>query len=122
MPLIIARHIACVPVVNTRLCLANQTIPTPLPPPQRLLLAGTAAGAAAAGYYATADVPTKFQMASASGPIVRALCDAETAHKIGIFAAKWGMFPKETRPDPPELRVQLWGKTFSNPIGELLGT
>lgn len=61
---------------------------------------------------------TKFQLASATGPLVRTL-DAETAHRVGILAARYGLFPKETRPDPESLRVQVWGRTFPNPIGEL---
>lgn len=79
-------------------------------------MAGTAAAAAAFGYYATLDVQKKFELASASGPLLRSL-DAETAHRVGILAAKWGLFPRETRPDPESLRVQLWGRTFPNPIG-----
>lgn len=46
------------------------------------------------------------------------LFDAETAHKIGILAAKLGFFPRETRPDPPSLRTVVWGREFPNPLGE----
>lgn len=67
--------------------------------------------------YQFLDVNTKFQLASATGPLIRTL-DAETAHRVGILAARYGLFPKETRPDPESLKVQLWGRTFPNPIGE----
>jgi hypothetical protein len=80
-------------------------------------VAGGAAVATALGYYTTLDVQKKFELASATGPLLRSI-DAEYSHRIGILAAKWGLFPRETRPDPDCLRVQLWGKTFPNPIGE----
>lgn len=66
------------------------------------------------------DVNTRFQLASATGPLIRTL-DAETAHRVGILAARFGLFPKETRPDPESLKVQLWGRTFPNPIGLAAG-
>lgn len=72
---------------------------------------------AAAGFYATLDVQKKFELASATGPLLRSL-DAETSHRIGILAARYGLFPRETRPDAECLKVQLWGRTFPNPIGE----
>lgn len=86
---------------------------------QTAAVAGSAAVAAALGYYASLDVQRKFELASATGPLLRTL-DAETSHRVGILAAKFGLFPRETRPDPESLRVQLWGKTFPNPIGEQL--
>lgn len=88
---------------------------------QTAAVAGTAAIAAAFGYYASLDVQKKFELASATGPLLRTL-DAETSHRIGILAAKYGLFPRDTRPDPESLRVQLWGRTFPNPIGEQLSS
>lgn len=84
---------------------------------QSAAVAGGAAVVTALGYYATLDVQKKFELASATGPLLRSL-DAENSHRLGILAAKWGLFPRETRPDPDCLRVQLWGRTFPNPIGE----
>jgi dihydroorotate dehydrogenase len=49
------------------------------------------------------------------------LLDAETSHKLGIWAAKLGTFPVESRPDPDSLRVKLWGRTFPNPLGAWAG-
>lgn len=83
---------------------------------QGAIIAGSAAVAAAVTGYQFLDVSTKFQMASATGPLIR-LLDAETAHRVGILAAQYGLFPRETRPDPESLKVQLWGRTFPNPIG-----
>eukprot|EP00882_Tetradesmus_deserticola_P030848 GHRQ01034824.1.p1 GENE.GHRQ01034824.1~~GHRQ01034824.1.p1 ORF type:complete len:336 (+),score=109.21 GHRQ01034824.1:260-1267(+) len=87
---------------------------------QSAALAGGAAVAAALGYYTTLDVQKKFELASAAGPLLRSI-DAEEAHRIGILAAKWGLFPRETRSDPDCLRLQLWGRTFPNPIGLAAG-
>lgn len=83
-------------------------------------VAGTAAVAAAFGYYASLDVQKKFELASATGPLLRSL-DAETSHRIGILAARYGFFPRETRRDPEILRTRLWGRTFPNPIGLAAG-
>lgn len=55
---------------------------------------------------------------SPAGPLVR-LLDVETSHKVGIMAAKFGLFPKETRPDPACLKTTVWGREFPNPLGEL---
>lgn len=79
----------------------------------------TSAGALGAGlvWYKTTDIQRQFELASASGSLLR-LMDPETSHKLGIFAAKMGLFPTETRPDPEVLRVSLWGRQFPNPIGE----
>jgi hypothetical protein len=45
----------------------------------------------------------------------------ETSHKFGIQAARLGLFPRETRPDPPSLRITVWGRDFPNPLGGLSG-
>lgn len=84
---------------------------------QGAVIAGSAAVAAAVTGYQFLDVNTKFQLASSTGPLIRML-DAETAHRVGILAARFGLFPRETRPDPESLKVQLWGRTFPNPMGK----
>ena len=56
-------------------------------------------------------------MSCTAGPLVR-LLDVETSHNVGLLAAKLGLFPKETRPDPPSLRTVVWGREFPNPLGE----
>lgn len=86
----------------------------------KLAVLGTAAAGGGLAFYKLADVKTQFELISAAGPIYR-LMDAELTHVLGIEAAKWGMFPKETRPDPPVLKTKLWNKEFSNPIGLAAG-
>ena len=90
---------------------------TMLPPQRRLLVGGSAAVAAAlAVVYHDDPRQLPFDVASAAGPLLR-LADAETSHNAGLRAAEWGLFPRETRPDPPELAVTLWGRRFRNPLG-----
>ena len=95
--------------------------PAPAGHVQRKLLLGGSAGLVAALAVVYRDDPQQlpFDAASAAGPLVR-LLDAETSHNFGLKAAAWGLFPRETRPDAPELAVTLWGRQFSNPIGEPL--
>jgi hypothetical protein len=85
---------------------------------QRRLLVGGMAAVAAALAVVYHDDPRQlpFDAASAAGPLLR-LADAETSHNAGLRAATWGLFPRETRPDPPELAVVLWGRNFRNPLG-----
>lgn len=83
---------------------------------QRLTLLGTAAAGGAYVYYATADAATQFSLISAAGPALR-LLDPETSHNLGIEAAKLGLLPRETRPDPPVLSTRVWARQFTNPIG-----
>lgn len=105
---------------------APSAIPLSLPPPflyprqQTAALAGTAAAAGGAAYYATLDAQRRFEVASATGPLLR-LLDPELSHRAGILAARFGLFPRETRPDPESLKVTLWGRTFPNPIGLAAG-
>ncbi|KAI3426943.1 hypothetical protein D9Q98_006887 [Chlorella vulgaris] len=61
-----------------------------------------------------------FDLASATGPLVR-LLDAETSHNVGLLAARWGLLPRETRPDPPSLHTTVWGRKFPNPLGVAAG-
>lgn len=80
-----------------------------------------ATGLATAGglaYYLNAPVEKQFELASASGGLLRRL-DPEVAHKAGVWAAKMGLFPRDDRPDPKSLRTKVWGRTFPNCIGAL---
>jgi dihydroorotate dehydrogenase len=47
--------------------------------------------------------------------------DAEYAHGLSIRALKSGLVPRDRRPDPPSLAVQVWGRSLSNPIGLAAG-
>ncbi|CAG9460205.1 unnamed protein product [Pedinophyceae sp. YPF-701] len=81
-------------------------------------------GILALGYaaYKNQDALTEasFEVASASGPLIR-LLDPETAHNLGIWFFKYGLAPIETRPDPPSLRTKVWGRDFTNPLGLAAG-
>lgn len=50
-----------------------------------------------------------------------ALLDPEVAHRLGVSAAARGWVPREKRPDPPILGLEVWGRNFSNPIGLAAG-
>ncbi|CAN0919849.1 Dihydroorotate dehydrogenase (quinone), mitochondrial, partial [Linum grandiflorum] len=50
-----------------------------------------------------------------------ALLDPETAHRLAVLAAARGWIPREKRPDPPILELQVWGRKFSNPVGLAAG-
>lgn len=45
-------------------------------------------------------------------PLTRKLFDAETAHKIGIFACKWNLLPTNKYNDPPSLVMTLKKERF----------
>ncbi len=47
--------------------------------------------------------------------------DPEQAHRLAINAFATGLHPRQTKPDPPALRVNLWGLDFPNPIGMAAG-
>jgi dihydroorotate dehydrogenase len=47
--------------------------------------------------------------------------DAEAAHGLAIRGLKSGLVPRDRRPDPPSLGVQVWGRTLANPIGLAAG-
>jgi dihydroorotate dehydrogenase len=53
-------------------------------------------------------------------PLVR-LLPPETAHRVTVGALRLGLAPHRARPDPTSLRIRLWGKSFTNPIGLAAG-
>ncbi len=56
----------------------------------------------------------------AIGPLLRTL-EPETAHRLTLGVLKTGLFRPTPRADDPILRQELWGRTFSNPIGLAAG-
>lgn len=52
---------------------------------------------------------------------VLALIDPERAHRLTVAALARGWGPKLHEPDDPILAVELWGKTFTNPVGLAAG-
>lgn len=110
---------------------ADSSVATsPTPPKSRLtwqrVLTGTVLGSliAAGAYVGTSDEATisawSFEASKYANPLFR-LLDPEEAHKIAIKAAAHGLVPRETRPDPPILHLEVWGRAFSNPIGLAAG-
>ncbi|KAJ6807431.1 dihydroorotate dehydrogenase (quinone), mitochondrial isoform X1 [Iris pallida] len=101
---------------------------TKIPPPSKKgrLLTGAMIGLAIAGgaYVSTADEATScgwlFNATKAVNPFF-ALLDAETAHYLAVSAASHGWIPREKRPDPTILGLEVWGRKFSNPIGLAAG-
>jgi dihydroorotate dehydrogenase len=55
-----------------------------------------------------------------SKPFIYSL-DPEKAHHMTVCALKSGLFPKLKKVDDERLRVSLWGKEFSNPVGLAAG-
>lgn len=93
---------------------------------KKMLLTGAMIGTAISGgaYVSTADEATfcgwLFDATKLLNPIF-ALLDAETAHNLAILAASHGLIPREKRPDPSILSLEVWGRKFSNPIGLAAG-
>jgi hypothetical protein len=81
-----------------------------------LVSSGLLAGGTAAAYRHDLK-QLQFDAASGVGPLLR-LLDPETAHNVGLWAAGAGLFPRETRPDPPRLATSAWGRRLSNPFGK----
>ncbi|KAK4261909.1 hypothetical protein QN277_004845 [Acacia crassicarpa] len=50
-----------------------------------------------------------------------ALLDPEFAHWLAVSAAARGWVPREKRPDPSILGLEVWGRKFSNPVGLAAG-
>lgn len=53
-------------------------------------------------------------------PLVR-LLDPETAHGLAVRTLELGLTPKPKVPDDAQLRVNLWGLDFPNPVGLAAG-
>nr|XP_023012028.1 dihydroorotate dehydrogenase (quinone), mitochondrial [Leptinotarsa decemlineata] len=53
-------------------------------------------------------------------PLVRKL-DPENAHKLAVFASKYRLIPKSTYKDSEILKVNIFGRQFSNPVGIAAG-
>ena len=57
---------------------------------------------------------------SLAGPLIR-LMEPEAAHGLALRALAAGLVPACRRPDPPQLGITLWGRTFPNPVGLAAG-
>jgi hypothetical protein len=96
----------------------GHSLPHPLQ--RRLSYFAAGAGAGALAVYRNDPKQLQFDVISSAAGLVR-LLDPETAHNVGIWAARAGAFPRETRPDPPSLATTVWGRTFPNPLGMAAG-
>ena len=67
--------------------------------------------------YANDTTQLQFDTATATGSLL-SLLDAETAHRVGIWAAKYRLVPRDSRPDLPSLATTVWGRHFVNPLGK----
>ncbi|KAG2569758.1 dihydroorotate dehydrogenase (quinone), mitochondrial-like [Panicum virgatum] len=102
--------------------------PKKVPPPPRKgrLLTGALIGLAIGGgaYVSTADEAKfcgwLFKSTELVNPLF-AMLDAEFAHSLAVKAAAHGFVPREKRPDPPVLGLEVWGRKFANPIGLAAG-
>lgn len=63
----------------------------------------------------------QFDAASVATAVLRRALDGEKAHVAAVWAASRGLLPKESRPDPPSLRVAAFGREFRNPLGLAAG-
>lgn len=55
-------------------------------------------------------------------PFTHKFFDAETAHRLGVLAAKYRIVPrKQKTPDSPILSSVVFGREFSNPVGLAAG-
>ena len=85
---------------------------------KRFLIAGTATAAGVVAAYRNDLTQLEFDAFSALGPFLR-LLDAESSHDVAVWTAKYGIVPREKRPDNQSLGVSVWGRDFPNPIGLL---
>ncbi|XP_043711377.1 dihydroorotate dehydrogenase (quinone), mitochondrial isoform X1 [Telopea speciosissima] len=105
---------------------AETTPKIPQPSKKGRLLTGATIGLLIAGgaYVSTADEATfcgwLFSATKLVNPLF-AFLDPEVAHRLAVSAAARGLVPKEKRPDPSILGLEVWGRKISNPIGLAAG-
>lgn len=116
------------PLVSARHCSsAAQAAPKiPHSPKKGRLLTGATIGLVIAGgaYVSTVDEATFCGWLFSATKLVNpffALLDPEVAHRLAVSAAARGWVPREKRPDPPNIGLEVWGRNFSNPIGLAAG-
>ncbi|ORZ30382.1 hypothetical protein BCR44DRAFT_1493895 [Catenaria anguillulae PL171] len=54
-------------------------------------------------------------------PLVRATVDPEVAHQVAVRFGKYGLVPRDRKPDPDVLATDLWGLPLANPVGLAAG-
>lgn len=112
---------------STSAAAAAQTTPkVPHSSKKGRLLTGATIGLVIAGgaYVSTVDEATFCGWLFSATKLVNpffALLDAEVSHRLAVSAAARGWVPREKRPDPAILGLEVWGRKFSNPIGLCAG-
>ncbi|GKU90891.1 hypothetical protein SLEP1_g4835 [Rubroshorea leprosula] len=123
------RRVISTPLGASRHCSSSAASAAPKIPhssKKGRLLTGATIGLAIAGgaYVSTVDEATFCGWLFSATKLVNpffALLDAEVAHTLAVSAASRGWVPREKRPDPPILGLDVWGRQFSNPIGLAAG-
>lgn len=54
-------------------------------------------------------------------PLLHKIMDPETAHRLAVTTAKYGIVPKSNNNDNKILQTSLWGLQFKNPVGLAAG-
>ncbi|CAG8492303.1 10527_t:CDS:2 [Paraglomus occultum] len=54
-------------------------------------------------------------------PVLRGVLDAEDAHRLAIWSAKWGLSASDRVKDDERLAVEVWGRKMANPVGLAAG-
>ena len=103
-------------MVPTALC-CRADASAGIPLQKRLAIAAGLGAGGLVMVYANDTTQLQFDTATATGSLL-SLLDAETAHRVGIWAAKYRLVPRDSRPDPPSLATTVWGRHFVNPLGE----
>ncbi|GLT30933.1 hypothetical protein SLA2020_057060 [Shorea laevis] len=123
------RRVISTPLGASRHCSSSAASAAPKIPhssKKGRLLTGATIGLVIAGgaYVSTVDEATFCGWLFSATKLVNpffTLLDAEVAHTLAVSAASRGWVPREKRPDPPILGLDVWGRQFSNPIGLAAG-
>lgn len=59
---------------------------------------------------------TKFY-AEVAMPVLQRFTDAESAHKMAVFSAKYGLYPRMKNFSHDNLKIEVLNKQFDNPVG-----
>ncbi|KAL4645283.1 hypothetical protein ACB092_02G224900 [Castanea dentata] len=125
---ILNKRVFSTPLLTARHCSSSaQTAPNiPHSAKKGRILTGATIGLVIAGgaYVSTVDEATfcgwLFSATKLLNPFF-ALLDPEVAHRLAVSAAARGWIPREKRPDPSNIGLEVWGRKFSNPIGLAAG-
>ncbi|XP_075660217.1 dihydroorotate dehydrogenase (quinone), mitochondrial isoform X2 [Castanea sativa] len=123
----INKRVLSPPLLTARHCSSSAAAPKiPHSAKKGRLLTGATIGLVIAGgaYVSTVDEATFCSWLFSATKLVNpffALLDPEVAHRLAVSAAARGWVPREKRPDPSNIGLEVWGRKFSNPIGLAAG-